>query len=116
MAKINSKQAEIDVAKSERDAQQKKAEQAKAARERAEASLEELHEEHQAKAAELENLKREKAKTQSDIRDAEKELQVCDTIALKLPTKAHDCVLDCTRSYSEPSCKSFGFSCEGRRC
>ena len=66
----------IDVATGERDALRKKAEAAKAAREQAESLLEELREELEAKTAELDKLKSEKAKNQSAIRDAERELQV----------------------------------------
>lgn len=76
MAKIDAKQAEIDVATSERDALKKKAEAAKEAREKADAELEQLHEDHQAKKAELQELEAEKTRNQREVRSAEKEFQV----------------------------------------
>ncbi|KDR85857.1 hypothetical protein GALMADRAFT_109359 [Galerina marginata CBS 339.88] len=71
-AKINEKQAEIDVATSERDALAKKAEALKAQCKEADETLKALLEERETKAARQNGLKSEKAQLQKDIQTADK--------------------------------------------
>ncbi|KAI8990648.1 RecF/RecN/SMC protein [Trametes punicea] len=87
-AKIDAKQAEIDVATSERDALKKKAEVAREVREKAEAELKQLREDYGAKKGELEELEAEKVRNQREIREAEKELETAQSQIQGLRAKA----------------------------
>ncbi|KAG6860855.1 hypothetical protein C0995_006719 [Termitomyces sp. Mi166 len=80
-AKINAKQAEIDVASSERDALVKKAEALEVARKEAQETLQGLNSDHVVKVREHEKLKDSKANLQRDLQAAEHEAQESQRIA-----------------------------------
>ncbi|GLB43651.1 putative SMC proteins Flexible Hinge domain containing protein [Lyophyllum shimeji] len=76
-AKINAKQAEVDVASSERDALAKKAETREAARKDAQDTLEGLNSDHAVKVKEHEKLQETKANLQRQTQAAERKVQDC---------------------------------------
>ncbi|RDB19364.1 Structural maintenance of chromosomes protein 4 [Hypsizygus marmoreus] len=76
-AKINAKQAEIDVASSERDALAKKAEALEAARKDAVGTLDNLNSDHGVKLREHEKLKDNKTNLQRQMAAAERTAQEC---------------------------------------
>ncbi|TFK70065.1 hypothetical protein BDN72DRAFT_839506 [Pluteus cervinus] len=73
--KINKKQADVDVATSERDALAKRAEQLKTASQEAQDTFQQLQSDQQVKIQEQDKLKRHKAGLQAQIQVAEKKLQ-----------------------------------------
>ncbi|KZT27497.1 RecF/RecN/SMC protein [Neolentinus lepideus HHB14362 ss-1] len=75
MAKINTKQAEMDVATSERDALAKKAQAVKEALQDAQETVEKLESEHETKTVELQELKENRAGLQSEVTQGEHNLQ-----------------------------------------
>ncbi|TFK56417.1 hypothetical protein OE88DRAFT_1741296 [Heliocybe sulcata] len=75
MAKINGKQAELDVATSERDALAKKAQAVKEALQEAQEAVEKLQNEHEAKTAELEELRENRSSLKSEVAQGEHKLQ-----------------------------------------
>lgn len=75
-AQINAKQAEIDVAASERDALAKKAEVVRDASAEAQGSLRTLQTDQEAKMTELEELRASRANLQKEIQAAGRNLQV----------------------------------------
>lgn len=82
-AKIDAKQAEIDVASGERDALTKKAEAIKTASKDAQKNFDTLQAEHQAKLKELDQLKAEKVALNRAAQAAQKQLQVHRNFKLK---------------------------------
>ncbi|KAF8079236.1 RecF/RecN/SMC N terminal domain-containing protein [Lyophyllum atratum] len=76
-AKINAKQAEIDVASSERDALVKKAEALEATRKDAQDTLNGLNSDHGVKVKEHEKLKETKDNLQRETQAAERKVQDC---------------------------------------
>ncbi|KAG6878031.1 hypothetical protein C0993_000571 [Termitomyces sp. T159_Od127] len=87
-AKINAKQAEIDVASSERDALVKKAEALEVARQEAQDTLQGLNSDHVVKVREYEKLKDSKANLQRDLQAAERKAQESQRIADEWRRKA----------------------------
>ncbi|KAF9443745.1 hypothetical protein P691DRAFT_712872 [Macrolepiota fuliginosa MF-IS2] len=74
-AKINAKQAAIDIAKSERDALAEKAEAIQKAEKEAEENLATKRTEHEAKISQQDDLRQQKANLQQNIKNAEKRHQ-----------------------------------------
>ncbi|KAG6907476.1 hypothetical protein DXG01_008812 [Tephrocybe rancida] len=87
-AKINAKQAEVDVASSERDALTKKAEALEVARKEAQETLQGLNSDHLIKVREHEKLKETKNNLQRDIQAAERKAQECLATVEELRKKA----------------------------
>ncbi|KAG6864805.1 hypothetical protein C0991_007028 [Blastosporella zonata] len=87
-AKINAKQAEIDVASSERDALTKKAEALELARKEAQETLNGLSSDNVVKVKEYEKLKENKTNLQRDIQAAESKAQECQVNADEYRKKA----------------------------
>lgn len=79
--KINSKQAEVDLAESERAMLAEKATGAQAAVDEATAALEKLQAEKENKERELSELNRERKTLQKQIKDGSTQLSVCLTFA-----------------------------------
>ncbi|KAG6830095.1 hypothetical protein H0H92_002268 [Tricholoma furcatifolium] len=75
--KINAKQAEINVASSERDALAKKAEALETARKEAQETLQGLTSDHTVKVREVEKFKDSRANLQRDLQTAERKVQEC---------------------------------------
>ncbi|KAI0275213.1 RecF/RecN/SMC N terminal domain-containing protein [Gloeopeniophorella convolvens] len=87
-AKINQKQAEVDVKASERDMLLKKAEAIKQASEEAQQALEVLRTEQQTKVGELENLKDRKQSLHQESRSAQQRVQDLTARVNQLRTQA----------------------------
>ncbi|KDQ62973.1 hypothetical protein JAAARDRAFT_362087 [Jaapia argillacea MUCL 33604] len=88
MAKINTKQAAIDVATSERDGLVKKAESAKEAYKEAQETLETLRAGHEAKVAELSELQQTRAGLQNQFQSGGKKQKELQAQAQDLRTKS----------------------------
>ncbi|OBZ79683.1 Structural maintenance of chromosomes protein 4 [Grifola frondosa] len=85
--KINAKQAEIDVATSERDMLSKKADAIKMASKEAQAALAQLKADQEAKTAELDELKANRSENQKEIKATERKLQHTQAQVQELRTK-----------------------------
>ena len=111
--KINDKEAEIKIAKGEREALQAKAAQAKASLDRAETDLIHLREDYESKQASLEELQAEKAKVQHEIQEAEREYQVRAASSLK-PSVLRLTAVDREGQHAKPARQSHCIAPEGR--
>ncbi|KAK7695127.1 hypothetical protein QCA50_002317 [Cerrena zonata] len=87
-AKINAKQAEIDVATSERDMLAQKAEQVKKTFETAKGDLERLQTDHESKSTELDELQARKGETVKEVKTAERRFQELQGHVQELRSKA----------------------------
>ncbi|KAF9819247.1 hypothetical protein IEO21_02286 [Rhodonia placenta] len=87
-AKINAKQAEIDLATSERDMLAKKAESAMAASKEAQDQLEQLQADQETKIAELRSLKETRSNSAEEVQEKEQSLQALQARVQQLRGKA----------------------------
>ncbi|KAI0687981.1 RecF/RecN/SMC [Cytidiella melzeri] len=86
--KINKKQAEVDVAKSEREMLAKKAEAARATLDEAKQTLERLQDDHKAKVAEVDELRSQRTSKVQELRDEQRRLQDIQGRLQELRSKA----------------------------